>query len=133
MRPKVEEGDEEPIAMSDTNLYKPGLTKEQRAEIARQNGRKGGRKKGTRTIEAEMARAYIAKNVGRYMPMIFQALVEKAKTGDVPAVKELFDRAFGKAFQQMDFTSKGESINPSGTDVKELSQKFDDFFKKINE
>ena len=116
-----------------SNLYPNGITKEQKAEIARINGRKGGRKKGARTIEATLAREYIAKNIGKYMPMIFQALVEKAKTGDVAATKELFDRGFGKAFQQMDFTSKGESIATAGEDVKVLSQKFDEFIKKINE
>ena len=30
---------------------------------------------------------------------IAKGLIEKAKTGDVPAVKELFDRLFGKAMQ----------------------------------
>lgn len=105
---------------------------QRRAEQARINGRKGGRKPGARTLEAHKAREYIAKNVGLYMPMIFQALVDKAKTGDVPAVKELFDRAFGKAFQQMDMTSRGEKID-TVQNAKEISQKFDEFFKKINE
>ena len=101
-------------------------------ETSRINGRKGGRKLGTRTIEATLAREYMAKNIGRYMPIIFDALVAKAKAGDVPAIKELMDRAFGKAFQQMDMTSKGEKIDNS-EDVKELSTKFDVFMKKINE
>lgn len=30
---------------------------------------------------------------------VTEALIKKAKTGDVPAIKELFDRAFGKAPQ----------------------------------
>ncbi len=119
--------------MADANFYKPGMTPEQRSALAKINGKKGGRKPGQKTIQATLAREYIAKNIGKYMPIIFNALIEKAKTGDVSAIKELFDRGFGKPFQQMDFTSKGESINTSTQDVKELSQKFDDFFKKINE
>ena len=101
-------------------------------DASRINGKLGGRKKGTRTLEASLAREYMAKHVGTYMPMIFQALVEKAKTGDVPAIKELLDRCFGKAFQQMDLTSRGEKIDTS-TDVRELSAKFDAFFKTLNE
>lgn len=125
--------DQTPVPVVLNAQGKPRLTPEQRAELARINGRKGGRKKGTRTIEAQLAREYIAKNVGRYMPMIFAALVEKAKTGDVAAVKELFDRAFGKAFQQMDMTSRGEALSASNEATRELSAKFDEYFRKINE
>lgn len=65
--------------------------------------------------------------------MIFQALVEKAKTGDVAAVKELFDRSFGKAWQQMDITTNGQSINNTTTlNVIKLSTEFDEFFKAKN-
>ncbi len=90
-----------------------------------------GRKKGTAALEAEKARAYIALRIGEYMPVIFDALMAKAKTGDVAAVKELFDRAFGKPQQAMDLTSKGEKIDNSD-EVKTLSTKFDAFFKQLN-
>lgn len=90
-----------------------------------------GRKKGTAAMEAEKARAYIALRIGEYMPIIFDALVSKAKTGDVPAIKELFDRGFGKPQQAVDLTSKGEKIDNSDQ-VKTLSTKFDAFFKGLN-
>lgn len=100
-------------------------------ETSRINGRKGGRPRGDASIEAEKARAYIALRIGEYMPIIFDALVAKAKTGDVQAIKELFDRGFGKAHQAVDLTTKGEKIDNSD-EVKELSKKFDDFFKGTN-
>lgn len=69
--------------------------------------------------------------VGQYVPIIMDALVAKAKTGDVPAIKELFDRTLGKPAQSLDVTSKGEKIDNSD-EVKKLSTKFDGFFKTTN-
>jgi hypothetical protein len=100
-------------------------------DISRQNGKKGGRKKGNASIEAEKARAYIALRIGEYMPIIFDALILKAKAGDVMAIRELFDRGFGKPAQSVDMTSKGEKIDNS-EEVKKLSNKFDVFFKELN-
>jgi len=41
---------------------------------------------------------------------INQALIDKAKTGDVPAIKEVFDRTLGKATEYIDVTSNGEAL-----------------------
>lgn len=67
------------------------------------NGKKGGRKKGVATIEREKAKDYIAQRIGEYMPQLFNVMIEKALDGDIPATKELFDRAWGKAQQDMGF------------------------------
>ncbi len=74
------------------------------------NGRKGGRKKGLATIEREKAKDYIAKRISEYMPELFQLMMDKARTGDMPAIKELLDRGFGKAHESMDVTSGGEVL-----------------------
>ncbi len=87
-------------------------------EQARKNGMKGGRKKGVSTLEAEKAREYIANRIGDYMPAIFEALVNKAVTGDVMATKELLDRAFGKSVQPSEIYGKGgkDLVPDSSTD-----------------
>lgn len=69
----------------------------------RENAKKGGRKKGIATVEREKAKDYIAQRIGEYMPEIFDVLIGKALDGDVPATKELFDRAWGKARQDLGF------------------------------
>ena len=43
---------------------------------------------------------------------VLKALRNKAKKGDVRAIQELLDRAYGKSKQSVDVTSKGESIAP---------------------
>lgn len=58
-----------------------------------------GRKKGYAAKEAEEARHILAGMVAKEIVPIGEALIEKAKKGDVAAVRELFDRAWGKAMQ----------------------------------
>lgn len=61
-----------------------------------------GRKKGSKashTLEAEKAKALIIKRVVQSLTPILDALIAKAESGDIIAIKELFDRAFGKAPQ----------------------------------
>jgi hypothetical protein len=58
-----------------------------------------GRKKGFSAKNAEMAREVLAEMVMREIGPIGEALIAKAKKGDIAAARELFDRAFGKAAQ----------------------------------
>lgn len=44
---------------------------------------------------------------------ILKALLAEAKAGNVRAGEILLDRAYGKAQQSIDHTTKGESINPT--------------------
>lgn len=72
-----------------------------------------GKPKGTKqpqTLEKEMARAQLAEIVAAEIHPIAMALLKKAKAGDVMAARELFDRAWGKAPQAVDVTSKGEQL-----------------------
>lgn len=81
------------------------------AEIARENGKKGGRPKGVKnaaTLSAEQAKqrlidAYIAK-----ADPINQALLAKAESGDIQAIKELHDRVYGKPNQAVDVKAELE-------------------------
>ena len=44
---------------------------------------------------------------------ILSRLVTDAKSGNTKAAEIILDRAYGKAQQSIDHTSKGESINPT--------------------
>lgn len=72
---------------------------------SRLNGLKGGRPKGTPTavtVAREKAREYLVRRVEEEIEPIADKLIEKAQTGDVPAIKELFDRAWGKSKETQD-------------------------------
>lgn len=71
-------------------------------KAARENGKKGGRPIGSKdpnTLVKEKALLALREMVLADITPVTQALLKKAKSGDVPAIKELFDRAFGKAPQ----------------------------------
>lgn len=82
------------------------------AQIAanRANAKKGGRKKGEATILREKAKDYLARRLEEEIAPIADKLIEKAATGDVPAIKELFDRAWGKPGQSIDHTTQGKEM-----------------------
>lgn len=76
------------------------------AEIARENGKKGGRPKGFNAINAEKAKEALIKAYLERVNPINKALLDKAESGDIQAIKELHDRVYGKANQAIDM--KGE-------------------------
>ena len=69
-----------------------------------------GRKVGVATLEREKARAYIAERVAKYMPQIFEVLLDKTLKGDLHALRELLDRAFGRPAQAVELS--GLNGNP---------------------
>jgi len=64
-----------------------------------------GRKKGYSALNAEEARRVFSEMIMAEIKPIGEALIVKAKNGDVMAIKELFDRAFGRSVQSVDVTS----------------------------
>ncbi len=61
-----------------------------------------GRPAGTvssATLQTQLQREMLVKALEPHIHAITEALVKKAKKGDVQAAKELFDRAWGKAPQ----------------------------------
>lgn len=68
--------------------------------------------KASHTLEAQAAKLQLIEAYKANATEINDALVKKAKTGDIMAIKELHDRVFGRAFQsgELDLTSAGESI-----------------------
>ena len=75
---------------------------DRRSITSAQNGKKGGRKKGLASIKAEQARNLLAKMVYKEIVPIAKVLIAKSKKGDIQAIKELLDRAFGKAPQSIE-------------------------------
>lgn len=60
-----------------------------------------GRKKASHTIQAEAAKAELVRMYCENVRPINEALIQKAKQGDIAAIKELHDRVFGKAAQPL--------------------------------
>lgn len=74
-----------------------------------ENGKKGGRPKGSKaksTLEAIVVKEMYVEAAKQYGRPILEALVEKALEGDVAAIKEFNDRALGKAPQTLDVTTE---------------------------
>lgn len=114
----------------------PGIT-------SAQNGKKGGRPKGTKspnTLKIEEARAHMVKRITDKLDFILDNLLDKAKTPhpeipgayiiDVVANKELLDRAFGRAAQAVDITSKGEAVSNVSPEQVKLAKEYEDKIKK---
>lgn len=73
------------------------------AHIARENGKKGGRPKGKlakSTMDAIAVKSLYVEKAKEYALPILQALVAKALEGDVAAIREFNDRAYGKSLQK---------------------------------
>ena len=70
-----------------------------------------GRKKGVKTIQSEKLREFLIAEVLRERGPIVTALIEKAKTGDVAAIREVFERAIGKVKESMEIETVGEPLN----------------------
>ena len=73
-------------------------------DTARENGKKGGRPKGSKarhTLVAEAIRAHLIEEVDKQKIGITKALISKAKSGDVTAIKEIYDRVLGKPKEQV--------------------------------
>lgn len=58
-----------------------------------------GRKQGFAAKNAEESRRVLSEMVMHDIVPIGEALIAKAKDGDIAAARELFDRAFGKSQQ----------------------------------
>lgn len=76
-----------------------------------ENGRKGGRKvgsKATHTVQAEKAKALLIKMYLEKVKPINEALLKKAMDGDIQAIKELHDRVWGRPLQPVEAKVNGE-------------------------
>lgn len=74
------------------------------------------------TLKAMAARDQLIEMYSKAASAITLKLIEKALAGDILAIKELHDRAYGKAFQpgDMDVTSGGKPIQISDDQYKQI-------------
>lgn len=77
-----------------------------------------GRKKGFAAKSAEEGRRMFAERVAQELGPIMDILFSKAKEGDMRAIRELLDRAWGRPQLSVDLTSLGDKLSalPSGPD-----------------
>src|ERR1700733_2919815 len=69
-----------------------------------------GRKQGFAAKNAEEARKLLSERLAQEIDPTSRALINKAKTGDERAIHELFDRAWGRAAQELKIEGKRERI-----------------------
>lgn len=89
---------------------------------------KGGKRPGagrkpdpTKQALAEAYTKALAEEVDKHKATILAALIAKAETGDIPAIKEIHDRLMGKAKETVEHSGKdGQPINMS-IDLKSAS------------
>src|ERR1700721_2116506 len=84
-----------------------------------------GRPIASATLEAQKQRELLVGWLEPELAEIFSALALKAKSGDVAAEKELFDRAWGKATQPLEVGGpNGEPLetNLSKSDRKAITE-----------
>lgn len=72
---------------------------DKRSKTSAENGKLGGRPISTTTLITQESRKYIAEQVRANLEGIVSQMLAKSLDGDLPATRELFDRAFGKAVQ----------------------------------
>lgn len=77
-----------------------------------------GRKQGFSAKSAEEGRRLFAERVAQELGPITDVLVSKAKEGDIRAIRELLDRAWGRPQLSVDLTSLGDRLAalPGGPD-----------------
>ena len=60
---------------------------------------------------------------------IYAELISKAKKGDIRAVHELFDRAWGRPRQEVEIKNTEADISPAQPEIQELSAVMDEVFR----
>ena len=75
-----------------------------------------GRPKGTVSLETKRKQAFeklLIQSVNKEKKAIIDALINKAKSGDVKALVDILNRTIGKPVEHVDHTSKGNELNIS--------------------
>jgi hypothetical protein len=92
-------------------------------EIARENGKKGGRPKGSKaahTLQAEAYRKYIIQEVVKKKGPLVKALIDKGLDGNVSALKEIHERVLGRVTDTLDMNYGSETIEALKQQLKGL-------------
>ena len=78
--------------------------------------------KAAHTLEAEALRQYIIEETIKNKGPIVAALIKQASEGNIPAVKELLDRIFGKAnaFLEISDQQERQKLQEQSSQLKEI-------------
>ena len=89
--------------------------------MASKGGRRigAGRPKAQHTIQAEAAKKLLISMFEKEKLPIFKALLSKAKEADIPAIKELFERVWGKVPQTLS-DPDGDPVMPFQLIIKQI-------------
>jgi hypothetical protein len=88
-------------------------------QISRENGKKGGRKKGQSALLAEKAREYVAKALDKDLKPIVDMAIAQAKRGDTKAREWLSNYAWGKPTNiHATIDEDGKTVPISGMVIK---------------
>ena len=96
-------------------------------DISRKNGKSGGRPKGNNTLTAEIMRERIAAQLEPHVSKIVDMLIKKAEKGDIRAIRELFDRAYGRPISEP--SSKNEFLPTACELTKEERAQISEIFR----
>ena len=80
-----------------------------------------GRKKEQRTIQSEKFREYLIEEVIKEKAPIVKALIDKAKLGEILAIKEVLERVAGKVKEQVEIG--GINDNPIEVSIVSMINK----------
>src|SRR3989339_1126585 len=89
-----------------------------------------GRKKGFAAKNAEEARKLLSERLVEEIKPISEVLISQAKKGDIKAIRELFDRAWGRPQQEIKIPTNnlnigfGESFEESRKKAKEAIARY---------
>lgn len=78
--------------------------------VKQKNWKGAGRKHASHTLEASKFREELIRRVLIEKGPLIDALIKKGKEGDVKALSEILDRVLGRATQDIDITSGGQSF-----------------------
>jgi hypothetical protein len=82
-----------------------------------------GRKRGLAAKNAEEARRMLSERVVQEIGPIADALISKAREGDIRAIHELLDRAWGRAPQAIEIIDERDLTPEVSPRIKELADK----------
>ena len=90
--------------------------------------KKKGRNK--KTLEVEVFRNFLIQKVLEEQEPIIQALVDKGKSGDISALKEIFERVLGRVKEQMELSGQVETEVKLNEETTRLLKEFISYREK---
>ena len=102
---------------------------DRRSITSKENGKK--HKKASHTLEAQEAKAILIAKIHEKIEPLADILIQRALKGDIAALKEVFDRGFGKAMQAIEMSGKdGKELFTPTEKIKELAKELNEIYRR---